>query len=297
MTYSILGRDAETGEMGVASQSQAFAVGHSVPWAVAGVGVIASQSMGEPAYGNLGLDILRGGLTAEETLTAISSIDPHPERRQVAMIDRNGNMSAYTGEACIAAAGHQMGENCVAVANMMRTDEVWKAMVEAFERTRGPLASRLMAALWAAEEAGGDLRGQRSAAVKVVQPTRSGRPWQDEVVDLRVDDHPTPLELLDALIEKNSRYNRVVAAFERALNGEAKEAAEALEDMTLERAEAEPDLLMWRAAILALAGREEAAAGALKDLKRRAPAFAEVFRRLETAGLVDQRETWRRVLS
>ncbi len=138
-------------------------------------------------------------------MTAISSIDLHPERRQVAMIDRNGEMSAYAGSACIAAAGHQMGENCAAVANMMRTQEVWNVMIEAFEGGSGPLALRLIAALWAAEEAGGDLRGQRSAVVKVVRATRSGRPWRDDVVDLRVDDHPAPLDLLDRLAEKSGR--------------------------------------------------------------------------------------------
>lgn len=280
----------------MASQSQAFAVGHSVPWAMAGVGVIASQSMGEPAYGNLGLDVLRAGLTASEAMTAISGIDPHPERRQVAMIDRNGEMSAYTGSACIAAAGHRIGENCAAVANMMRTQEVWNVMVEAFEGASGPLALRLIAALWAAEEAGGDLRGQRSAVVKVVQATRSGRPWRDDVVDLRVDDHPEPLDLLDRLAEKSGRYNRMVSAFERALDGQPQEAADDIEDLPMEKAEAEPDLLMWRAAILALAGREEDAALALAKLKRRAPIFVEIFRRLETAGLVDQPRTWTRIL-
>lgn len=206
-------------------------------------------------------------------------------------------MSAYTGSACIAAAGHETGENCVAVANMMSTEEVWEVMVEAFERSSGPLAPRLMAALWAAEEAGGDLRGQRSAVVKVVRATRSGRPWRDDVVDLRVDDHCAPLALLDRLVEKSGRYNRMVSAFERALDGHAQEAADDVDDMPVEDAEAEPDLLMWRAAILALAGREKDAALALAQLKRRAPVFVEIFRRLQTAGVVDQPRTWDRVLS
>lgn len=296
MTYSILGRDARTGEMGIASQSQAFAVGHSVPWAMAGVGVIATQSMGEPAYGTLGLDVLWAGLTASEALTAIRSIDPHPERRQVAMIDGDGKMSAYTGEACIGEAGHEVGDSCVAVANMMRTEAVWGAMVDAFERSGGPLAPRLLSALRAAEEAGGDMRGQRSAVVKVVRATRSGRPWRDDVVDLRVDDHAAPLDVLGRLVEKSGRYNCVVSAFERALDGEAREAAVDVDELPWEAAEAEPDLLMWRAAIFALAGREEEASAALSQLQRRAPVFVEVFRRLETAGVVDQPELWGRLL-
>lgn len=296
MTYSILARDVRTGEMGVATQSQAFAVGHSVPWAMPGFGVIATQSMGEPAYGDLGLDALQAGLTAAEALTAISSIDPHPERRQVAMIDGNGKISAYTGSACIAAAGHCIGETCVAVANMMQTDDVWDAMVEAFERSRGSLATRLMVALHAAEQTGGDFRGQRSAAVKVVRATRSGRPWRDEVVDLRVDEHDTPLIALDRLVEKNARYNRMVSAFERALDGQARQAARDVDEMPVENVEDESDLLMWRAAILTLAGREEEAAGALARIQQASPVFIEVFRHLATTGLVDQPGAWSRVL-
>jgi uncharacterized Ntn-hydrolase superfamily protein len=296
VTYSILARDPQSGEMGVATQSQAFAVGHSVPWAMPGFGVIATQSMGEPAYGELGLDNLQAGLTAQEALTAIRSIDPHPERRQVAMIDGNGGIAAYTGSACIAAAGHAIGATCVAVANMMRTERVWDAMVETLERTTGPLAPRLMAALRAAEDAGGDFRGQRSAAIMVVRATRSGRPWRDRVVDLRVDDHERPLDLLDRLVEKNARYNRMVSAFERALDGEAKEAAEDVDGMPIEDAAAEPDQLMWGAAILALAGREKEAARPLAELQGRAPAFVEVFRHLETSGLVHRPELWKRVL-
>jgi len=106
--------------------------------------------MGEPAYGDLGLDVMRSGLAAAEALTALKSIDPHPERRQVAMIDGSGEIAVYTGEACIAAAGHRVGEGCVAVANMMQSDRVWDAMVEAYEVSAGPLAARLMAALQAA---------------------------------------------------------------------------------------------------------------------------------------------------
>ncbi|WP_108681297.1 DUF1028 domain-containing protein [Methyloceanibacter sp. wino2] len=296
MTYSILARDPKTGEMGVATQSQAFAVGHSVPWTMPGFGVIATQSMGEPAYGDLGLDALRAGLTASEALTAISSIDAHPERRQVAMIDGDGRMAAYTGSACIAEAGHAFGDTCIAVANMMRTNGVWDAMVEAFERGSGTLATRLMAALHAAEKAGGDFRGQRSAAIKVVRATRSGRPWRDSVVDLRVDDHETPVDRLDALVERSARYNRMVSAFERALDGQASQALADVVDMPVAKTKSDADLQMWRAAILTLAGREEEASSALATLNEYAPEFVDVFRHLETTGLVDEPAAWKRVL-
>jgi len=132
--------------------------------------------MGEPAYGDLGLDVMRSGLAAAEALTALKSIDPHPERRQVAMIDGSGEIAVYTGEACIAAAGHRVGEGCVAVANMMQSDRVWDAMVEAYEVSAGPLAARLMAALQAAEAADGDLRARRPGGRGCQRPRKaSGR--------------------------------------------------------------------------------------------------------------------------
>lgn len=293
MTYSILARDIETGEMGVASQSQAFAVGDSVPWASPGHGVIATQSMGEPAYGELGLEAMRAGLTASEALTALRSVDPRPERRQVAMIDGQGDIAVYTGDRCVSAAGHRIGESCCAVANMVVSERVWEAMVVAFETTEGRLAPRLLAALWAAEAEGGDFRGRRSAAIKVVRAQRSGRPWRDEVVDLRVDDHDNPVAELDRLIRESARYHRMVEAFEEALDGEA---SSAVEEMPEEDVRDEPDLVMWRAVILALARREEAAASLLADLQRSAPQFVEVVRRMNAIGLIEPAEVLDRVL-
>src|SRR5947209_18517774 len=119
--------------MGVATESQAFAVGASVPFALPGFGVIATQSMAEPMYGSIGLDLLRGGFTAQEVLTALSSVDPHPARRQVAVLDVDGAFAAYTGSSCVEFAGSLIGDNCVAVANMAASAEVWECMVERFE--------------------------------------------------------------------------------------------------------------------------------------------------------------------
>jgi uncharacterized Ntn-hydrolase superfamily protein len=289
MTYSIIARDPRTGQMGVATHSQAFAVGSSVPWALPGYGVIATQSMGEPMYGELGLDNLRGGLTATEALTALRSVDPHPERRQVAMLDGHGNIAAYTGEASVAEAGHLMGEGCCALANMVVSPEVWKAMVEAYETCEDDrLTTRLLAALHAAEEAGGDFRGQRSAAVVVVRAERTGRPWRDHVVDLRVDDHDAPVERLTQLVRTSNRYHLMVEAFEQALNGDPRGAERLLERVEAESGEhrKDPDLCMWRAVVLALAGREDDAARLVADLQRSAPSFVEALRRFPDAGLV-----------
>jgi uncharacterized Ntn-hydrolase superfamily protein len=289
MTYSILARDPETGEMGVATQSQALAVGSSVPWAMTGVGVIATQSMGEPAYGQLGLEAMRSGLTASEALAALRSVDPHPDRRQVAMIDGRGRIALYTGAACVGAAGELVGDQCCAIANMVASEAVWQAMLRGFESSSGPLASRLLVALHAAEDAGGDIRGRRSAAVLVVCAERSGRPWRDILVDHRVDDDPDPVVRLDEIVGRSARYHRMVTAFETALDGEATAAADQLEGLAIEEPGEEPDLAMWRAIVLALAGRADDAASIFAALKRAPGGFVEIARELDRTGVVRPR--------
>ena len=286
MTYSIVARDAETGEMGVATQSQAFAVGSSVPFALPGHGVIATQSMAEPLYGSVGLDLLQGGFTAQEVLTALSSVDPHPERRQVAVLGVNGDLAAYTGGRCVDAAGHLIGDSCVALANMATSEAVWTAMVERFENSSGPLAQRLLNALYAAEEAGGDFRGRRSAAIMVIRATTTGRPWHDTVVDLRVDDSPDPLTALADLLVTRARYQDVVRAFQQAIDGDPETADRELELLRPMDPVTEPDQLVWRAVVAALAGREDAAREMLIELAGTAPQFLEAARRFGKAGLM-----------
>jgi uncharacterized Ntn-hydrolase superfamily protein len=286
VTYSIVARDPRTGEMGVATQTQALAVGASVPWASPGYGVIATQSMGEPMYGELGLDMLRGGLTAPEVLTALRQVDPQPARRQVAMVDTSGGIDVYTGDGCVAEAGHRISDECAALGNLVAAPAVWEDMVDAFEAAEGSLASRLLDALHAGEAAGGDFRGRRSAALLVVRAERTGRPWRDQVVDLRVDDAEDPLGQLDVLLDRSGRYHRVVAALDLAMEGRAEEACVDLDRMAEEEADTEPDLLMWRALTIGLAGREDAARAAVAELQATAPAFVEALRRFGPAGLV-----------
>lgn len=287
MTYSIVARDITTGEMGVATQSQAFAVGSGVPFALPGQGVIASQSMGEPMYGQIGLDLLRGGFTAQEVLTALRSVDPNPELRQVAVLAVTGDLAAYTGDACVAYAGHAVGEGCVALANMVAGPQVWESMVATFETSEGPLAHRLLLALHAGQDAGGDLRGRRSAAVFVVRATTTGRPWRDTVVDLRVDDSADPVGDLDALVVRLARYQDVVRAFQQAIAGDPLTADRVLEELRLPDPHTEPDQVLWRAVVAGLAGREDAARSLLTDLAAVAPQFVEIGRRFGAAGLVD----------
>ena len=286
MTYSIVARDPETGEMGVATQSQAFAVGNSVPFALPGHGVIATQSMAEPMYGSVGLDLLQGGFTAQEVLTALSSVDPQPQRRQVAVLGVNGDLAAYTGDQCVEAAGHLVGETSVALANMAASPAVWESMVERYEASGGPLAQRLLNALQAAEEAGGDFRGRRSAAIMVIRANTTGRPWHDMVVDLRVDDSADPVAALADLLVTRARYQDVVRAFQQAIDGDPVTADRELELLRPMDPVTEPDQLMWRAVVAALAGREDAAREMLHELAGSAPQFLEAARRFGKAGLM-----------
>jgi hypothetical protein len=145
-------------------------------------------------------------------LTALSSVDPQPQRRQVAVLGVNGDLAAYTGEHCVDVAGHLIGDTCVALANMAASPQVWDTMVERFENSGGPLAQRLLSSLQAAEEAGGDFRERGSAAMLVIRATTTGRPWHDTVVDLRVDDSRDPVAALADLLGTRARYTDVVRA-------------------------------------------------------------------------------------
>ena len=203
MTYSIVARDRETGELGVAVQSRAFNTGAIVPWAAPGVGVVATQSYTEPSYGPLGLDLLRAGKTPEEALAELVAADDEPEYRQVAILDGKGRVAVHVGEACIPAAGFAAGEGFSAQANMVDSERVWEAMAESFERSEGPLANRLIDALDAAEAAGGDWRGRQAGGIIVV--AAEGEPWAREL-DVRVDDHDDPLGELRRLVRLRRAY-------------------------------------------------------------------------------------------
>ena len=203
MTYSIVARDRETGELGVAVQSRAFNTGAIVPWAVPGVGVVATQSYTEPSYGPLVLDLLRAGKTPEEALAELVAADEEPEYRQVAILDGQGRVAVHVGAACIPAAGFAVGEGFSAQANMVDSERVWESMAESFERSEGPLADRLIDALDAAEAAGGDWRGRQAGGIIVV--AAEGKPWAREV-DVRVDDHDDPHGELRRLVRLRQAY-------------------------------------------------------------------------------------------
>jgi uncharacterized Ntn-hydrolase superfamily protein len=218
-TYSIVARDEQTGELGAAVQSHWFSVGSIVAWARPGVGAVCTQSIAEPAYGPRLLDALAGGARPGDALRELLAADDAAGYRQVAVIGADGPPAVHTGAGCIAFAGHASGDAFGAQANMMASEAVWGAMAEAFTHATGPLARRLLAALRAAEAAGGDARGKQSAAV-VVAPA-SGEPWE-RVVELRVEDHHEPLDELERLLTLHDAY--ALATYGDDLTGEGRHA-------------------------------------------------------------------------
>ena len=284
-TYSIVARDAATGELGVAVQSHWFSVGPIVPWAEAGVGAVATQSFVDPSYGPLGLALMRTGKSAPEALQALLAADKGREVRQVAMIDAQGRVAAHTGKNCIAAAGHHVGENYSVQANLMDKDTVWPAMARAFEAAEGDLTDRLLAALEAAEREGGDIRGRQSAAIIVVRAQSTGRVWEDRVVDLRVEDHPNPVEELKRLVRVHRAYQRMNAGDLCAEKQDwdcASREYGAAEKILPEQME----VVFWHAVTLASKGRVEEALPLFRQVFAREPKWAELVDRLPAAELL-----------
>lgn len=202
-----------TGELGVAVQSHWFSVGSVVSWARAGVGAVATQAMVEISYGPLGLELMSSGKSAKEALDALLKSDPKFESRQVAFVDAKGRTAVHTGKKCFPYAGDFEGDGLTCEANLMRNDTIWGAMARSFKRTsnvrkknRLPLAERLIEALEAAEEAGGDVRGKQSAAVLVVSPNVAPNSWSGRLVDLRVEDSPAPIPELKRLLRLQRGY-------------------------------------------------------------------------------------------
>jgi uncharacterized Ntn-hydrolase superfamily protein len=230
MTYSIVARDKETGEFGVAVQSHYFQVGPVVPWAIAGVGAVATQSMVNVSFGPLGIDYMRAGYTAEQALKALLAGDTEPQSRQVSLVDAKGNVATHTGAKCIPAAGHRIGEGFSCQANLMEKDTVWDAMFETYTSTQAPIAERMLAALDAAEGEGGDIRGKQSAAMLVVTGQPTGRSWEDRVIDLRVEDAQDPLAELRRLLRIKRAYMAMNEADRHSDEGDQAGAATSLQD-------------------------------------------------------------------
>jgi uncharacterized Ntn-hydrolase superfamily protein len=284
-TYSIVARDSLTGDMGVAVQSHWFSVGPVVPWARAGVGAVATQSLVLVSYGPLGLDLMEEGMSAPEVLEKLVEEDAHSAVRQVAMVDAEGNAVAHTGDSCIAFASHHVGGGYSVQANMMLTDKVVPAMAKAYEMAEGDLAERMLAALEAAQRAGGDIRGSQSAAILIVRGTASEEPWSDVVMDLRVEDNPRPVEELKRLVAMHRAYRFEDLGDEAMAENDLVAAMEGYG----EAAKLAPDnleLVFWQGVSLVNAGRDAEGVKILKSVVERDANWKELLRRLPAAGLL-----------
>lgn len=209
-TFSIVARDPVTGEMAVGVQSHWFSVGTAVSWGEAGVGVVATQSFVNKSYGPKGLELMKKGITAPDALKELLAVDEGREVRQVAMIDVKGNVNAFTGKNCIDYASNIVGKNYSVQSNMMLTNNVCEEMSKAFLGSEGkPLAERILISMQAAQAVGGDIRGKQSAAILVVAGKSAGQPWNERLIDLRVDDHKAPLAELDRLLRLYRAYGHM----------------------------------------------------------------------------------------
>jgi len=283
-TYSIVARDAATGQLGVAVQSHWFAVGSVVAWAEAGVGAVATQSLVDVTYGPLGLELLRAGRPADAALSGLLTADAHPEIRQVALVDAEGRVAVHTGGRCIAEAGHRTGEGYSVQANLMDRDTVPDAMATAFEAAEGSLAERMLTALAAAEAEGGDIRGRQSAALLVVAGESTGRPWADTVVDLHVEDHPDPIGELRRLHRIHTGYeamNRGDLALEHGDLVAAERAYATAQEILGDNLEAG----FWNAVSLVNAGEVDRAVPLFHDVFARGGNWKRLVPRLVDAGL------------
>ncbi|MDY0082230.1 MAG: DUF1028 domain-containing protein [Ignavibacteriaceae bacterium] len=264
-TYSIVARDPQTGEMGVAVQSHWFSVGSIVAWGEAGVGVVATQSFVNPSFGPRGLELLKKGMTAKEAVELLISTDEGSELRQLAIVDAKGNSFAFTGAKCISEAGHFVGDNYSVQANMMLNNTVWDAMSQAFENMNAPLAERLIAALETAQNEGGDIRGKQSASLLVVRGDATDNLWEDRLIDLRVEDNTEPVKELRRLLT-------VYRAYEHMNNGDL-----AVEKSNMKLAMQEynaamqmfpdnPEMKFWTAVALANNGEVEKSLSMFKEI-------------------------------
>jgi uncharacterized Ntn-hydrolase superfamily protein len=312
-TFSIVARDSATGQMGVAVQSHWFAVGQIVPWAEAGVGAVATQSFVDPSYGKLGLDLLRAGKSAPEALQALLHADAACQVRQVGVIDAKGNVATFTGNRDITAAGGiagkqsatrqvqcgssggsvHIGRDFAVQANLMSSDAVWPAMSRAFAETSGDLAERMLAALDAAQKAGGDIRGKQSAALVVVGATGTGKSWQDRIFDLRVDDHPEPLVELRRLLALHRAYNHMNAGDLAVEHGDAESALReysAAEKIAATTAgiprSRHAEMLYWHAVALVNMKRVDESLPIFARAFEIEPSWRETTGRLQKAGLL-----------
>jgi uncharacterized Ntn-hydrolase superfamily protein len=279
MTYSIVARDEATGRLGVAAQSCYFALGAVLPWAQAGVGAVATQSMVDPRYGPQCLGLMTSGIGVADALARVRADDEGREVRQVGVVGASGEVASFTGSQCIEVVGHAEGAGHSTQANMMAGPGVCEAMASAFEATSGSLAERMVAALVAAESKGGDARGKMSAALIVVEGERHEYPWQGVLTDVRVDHHPDPLGELARLVRVGEAYYLCDVAEEALGRGDVA-AALAGAEAGLALLPGEGNLLLSYIAALLGVGRIDEAAAEAQKLVASHPPWEGVLRSL-----------------
>lgn len=286
-TYSIVAKDAKTGEMAVGVQSHWFSVGPLVAWGKSGVGVVATQSFVNPEFGPEGLALLEEGNSAEEVVETLINNDDGRDYRQLAVLALSGKNAAYTGKNCVEAASHITGDNFSVQANMMLNQEVVPAMAVAFTKSHDlPLAERVVKVLEAAQKAGGDIRGRQSAALIVVGKDKVEAPWKDKKLDLRVDDHKNPVQELSRLLKTARAYeymNKGDLAMETGDINKALEAYGTAESMFPENLE----MKFWKAVALANTKNIEKAKLIFKRIFEKDKNWRTMLRRLPKAGLLN----------
>lgn len=300
MTFSLLARDAESGRLGVASQSHYLGVGAVVTWAQAGVGVVATQAFALRAHGPRGLELLRAGASAEEALAQLVASDPDPDVRQLGIVDADGGVAAHDGARCVGAAGVAAGDGVLALGNMLDNDGVPQALLDGFTAAEGDLSHRLVAGLRAADDAGGDVRGRQSAALLVVGGERCAEPSDGVVRDLRVEDAPDPIAELARLAGLSDAVDAMSAVVfdpggpilgARAGQSDAAFRAAAA---TLARSDAalgaNPEARYWSAVLHARWGRFPEARRLLASARSDNPRLSTFFVRMVAAGILTRDE-------
>jgi uncharacterized Ntn-hydrolase superfamily protein len=257
-TFSIVGRDSITGELGVAVASRFFAVGSVVPWAKADIGAVATQSFANTSFGWRGLELLEKGASPQEIVSILLRNDPDPNRRQFGIVASNGLSATYTGKDCLLWAGGRSGPNYAVQGNILAGEAVVAAMESSFVHTNGTLAGRLYAALVAGDRMGGDARGRQSAALIVVKKNAGYGGFTDRAIDIRVDDHPDPFKELGRLLDyaqMNYSWNEAWTLFKNDKPAESL----SLMELTARIAPKNPEVLYDLAVIRLAAGNERGA--------------------------------------
>ena len=284
-TFSIVAYDQQSGQIGVAVQSHWFSVGSIVSWAEAGVGAVTTQSLVNVSFGPRALESLKKGYSPQKTVEELVNADEGRDFRQLAVIDEKGRVATHTGEKCIADAGHIIGKNYSVQANMMLNKEVVPAMSKAFEQSSGPLAERMVAALQAAQKAGGDIRGQQSAAIIIVRAKSTGKFWEDRLIDLRVEDHPNAVKELARILAVFRAYehmNKGDLAIEKGDEKTALQEYAAAEKMFPNNTE----MKFWHAVALVNIGKVDLALPIFKKIFAEDKNYIELTRRIVSNGLL-----------